>query len=139
MPQDYAEAVIWFQKGADQGHTGSLYWLGRLYHEGKGVERNRDKAETFLKQAATQGSKEATEYFALQRNILQFILALDSDKDCNQRKLVNTELVIPPTSANNFTAVERWTLDRCGKPTFYRVTLNPSPRGGTDFKVGPER
>lgn len=75
----------------------------------------------------------------LQRDILQFILALDSDKDCNQRKLVNTEIVIPPTSANSFTAVERWTLDRCGKPTPYQVIMSPSPRGGTDFKVGPER
>jgi len=74
----------------------------------------------------------------LQRDILQLILALDSDKDCNQRKLVNTEVVVPPTSANNFTSVERWTLDRCGKPTFYRVTMSPSPRGGTDFRVGPE-
>jgi len=75
----------------------------------------------------------------LQRDILQFILALDSDKDCNQRKLVSTEVVIPPTSANNFTAVERWTLDRCGKPTPYQVILSPGPRGGTDFKVGLER
>jgi hypothetical protein len=75
----------------------------------------------------------------LQRDILQFILALDSDKDCDQRKLVNTEIVTPPTSANSFTAVERWTLDRCGRATPYRVIMTPSPRGGTDYKVGPER
>src|SRR5439155_911134 len=127
VKQDYSVALAWYRRAANSGDARGQYNLGRMYDNGwgvqkdhreagKGVERNRDKAETFLKQAATQGSKEATEYFALQRNILQFILALDSDKDCNQRKLVNTELVIPPTSANNFTAVERWTLDRCGKP-----------------------
>ena len=77
----------------------------------------------------------------LQRDILQMILALDSggDKDCNQRKIVNTEIVSPPTSANSFTSVERWTLDRCGKPIPYQVIMSPSPRGGTDFNVGQER
>ena len=74
----------------------------------------------------------------LQRDILQFILALDSDKDCTERKLVSMEVVTPPTSANSFMAVERWTLDRCGSPIPYRVVMKPSPRGGTDFKVGPE-
>jgi len=74
----------------------------------------------------------------LQRDILQFILALDDDRDCKQRTLVKTEVVNPATSANGFTAVERWTLDRCGTPTPYRVIMHPGPRGGTDFKVGPE-
>jgi hypothetical protein len=73
----------------------------------------------------------------LQRDILQMILALDSgaDKNCNQRKIVNTEIFITPTSANSFTAVEHWTLDRCGKFIAYQVTMSPSPRGGTDFTV----
>lgn len=76
----------------------------------------------------------------LQRDILQLIFGLDSgdDKECNQRKLVNTEIVIPPTSANGFRSVERWTIDRCGKPIRYQVTMNPSPRGGTDFSAGQE-
>ena len=76
---------------------------------------------------------------ALQRDILQYILAIDSDKDCKERKLVSTELVTPPTSANSFISIERWMLDRCGKPAAYQVIMNPSPRGGTDFKVGPAR
>lgn len=77
---------------------------------------------------------------SLQRDILELILALDSgaDKHCNQRKIVNTEILIAPASANSFTAVERWTLDRCGKPIPYKVTMNPSPRGGTDFNVVSE-
>ena len=77
---------------------------------------------------------------ALQRDILQLIFGLDSggDKDCNQRKLVNTEIIIPPTSANSFTSVERWTIDRCGKPIPYQVNMNPSPRGGTDFSAVQE-
>ena len=74
----------------------------------------------------------------LQRDVLQIILPMDRglDKDCNQRKIVNTEILITPTSANGFTAVEHWTLDRCGKPIPYQVTMRPSPRGGTDFTVG---
>ncbi len=76
----------------------------------------------------------------LQRDILQFILGLDggTDEQCKQRKIVNTEILIAPASANSGTAVERWTLDRCGKPIRYQVTMSPSPSGGTDFTVGPE-
>jgi len=73
----------------------------------------------------------------LQRDILHYMLALDGDQDCKQRTLVKTEVVTPPTAANGFTAVERWTLDRCGTPTPYQIILTPSPRGGADFKVGP--
>ncbi len=76
----------------------------------------------------------------LQRSILELIFGLDggADKHCNQRKIVNTEILIAPASANSFTAVERWTLDRCGKPIPYKVTMSPSPRGGTDFTVVSE-
>ncbi len=74
----------------------------------------------------------------LQRSILELILTIDGGADCNQRKIVNTEILIAPASANSFTAVERWTLDRCGKPIPYKVTMSPSPRGGTDFTVAPE-
>jgi hypothetical protein len=76
----------------------------------------------------------------LQRDTLQMILLLDSaaDKNCHQRRIANTEIIKMPT-AENKTVVERWTLDRCGKPIPYRVTFTPSPRGGTDFGVQQER
>jgi Sel1 repeat len=34
VPQDYAEAVKWFRKAADQGYTGSQFQLGSLYSHG---------------------------------------------------------------------------------------------------------
>jgi hypothetical protein len=68
----------------------------------------------------------------LQSDTLQFILGLDggTGEQCKQRKIVNTEILIAPASANSGTAVERWTLDRCGKPIRYQVTMSPSPSGG---------
>jgi tetratricopeptide (TPR) repeat protein len=75
----------------------------------------------------------------LQRDIFQLILTLDVDgTNCNQRRITNMEIMVAPEPSNRFTAVEHWTLDRCGKLIPQRITLNPSPRGGTDFKVAPE-
>ena len=73
----------------------------------------------------------------VQRDIFQLILTLDVGT-CNRRKIVNIEVIISPASGNSFTAIERWTLDRCGTQIPYRVTMSPSPRGGTDFNVSKE-
>ena len=76
----------------------------------------------------------------LQRDTLQMILILDgaSDGSCDQRKIVNTE-VVKMATVNDYTAAERWTLDRCGKLVRYSVTFSPGPGGATDFSVRLER
>ncbi len=74
----------------------------------------------------------------LQGDIFRFILTIDSGPECNERKIVNIEILIAPESSNSFTGIERWTLDRCGQPVPYRVMMSPSPRGGTDFNVARE-
>ena len=37
VPQDYGEAVKWFQKAADQGYANAQYNLGVIYDQGLGV------------------------------------------------------------------------------------------------------
>jgi uncharacterized protein len=37
VPQDYAEAVSWFRKAADQGVAAGQYNLGVMYRDGQGV------------------------------------------------------------------------------------------------------
>ena len=39
VPQDYAEAVKWYRKGADQGYARAQHNLGVVYAEGHGVPR----------------------------------------------------------------------------------------------------
>jgi hypothetical protein len=74
----------------------------------------------------------------LQRDVTRMIMMFDGavDKTCSQRRIVNTE--VTEQRADGSTAAERWTLDRCGVPQNYRVTYQPSPRGGTMFSVGRE-
>ena len=74
----------------------------------------------------------------LQRDVTRMIMMFDSagDKTCNQRRITDTE--VTEQRADGSTAAERWTLDRCGAPQNYRVTYQPSPRGGTMFSVERE-
>lgn len=53
--KDYKGAFASFCVAADAGHLQSLYWLGRLYITGRGVDTDAKKAEFYLKQAAAQG------------------------------------------------------------------------------------
>jgi len=74
----------------------------------------------------------------LQRDVLRLLVMMDSAKDpeCTNHRIIGTEWV--DTNRETRTAVERWTLDRCGKSVRYRVTFMPAPQGGTNFSVQAE-
>jgi hypothetical protein len=76
----------------------------------------------------------------IQSDVMDVIHVLEtaSGPSCDERKLVKTE-VVKRATAENFTAVERWTIDRCGKLIGYLVTFKPGANGGVDFSVRPER
>lgn len=57
--QDYAKAVEWNQKAAEQGNSGAQYLLGGCYEEGKGVVKDYAKAVEWYQKAAAQGDAEA--------------------------------------------------------------------------------
>lgn len=59
IDQDYAQALRWYYKGAEQGHPQAQYNLGVMYHKGQGVPRDDVKALRWLCQAAEQGVAEA--------------------------------------------------------------------------------
>jgi hypothetical protein len=65
------------------------------------------------------------------------VLETASGQSCDERKLVKTE-VVKRATAEDYTATERWTIDRCGKLIGYLVTFKPGPNGGVDFSVRPE-
>ena len=55
VSQDYAEAVKWYRKAAEQGNAYGRYWLGRSYAEGKGVAQDYAEAVKWFRAAAEQG------------------------------------------------------------------------------------
>ena len=59
VPQDYAEAVQWFRKAADQGFAEAQVNLGNAYHEGTGVPQDYSEAARWYGKAADQGFAEA--------------------------------------------------------------------------------
>ncbi|MCH8348102.1 MAG: hypothetical protein IH901_06385 [Proteobacteria bacterium] len=71
----------------------------------------------------------------LQRAAFETVMIIDYSKDttCEQRKIVNTEIIDYPKNPGKDPWTERWTVDRCGKLVFYKVEFTPSPGGGTDI------
>jgi len=46
VPNDFAEATVWFRKAADQGHAKAMYALGVIY--GAGFSEPVDIAESYV-------------------------------------------------------------------------------------------
>ena len=53
--EDYAEAVKWYRKAAEQGHANAQYALGKCYYEGEGVTKDYAEAVKWYRKAAEQG------------------------------------------------------------------------------------
>jgi clan AA aspartic protease (TIGR02281 family) len=56
VPQDYAQAVTWWRKAADQGNDIAQAYLGAMYEVGQGVAQDYAQALIWLRQAADQGN-----------------------------------------------------------------------------------
>ena len=59
MPQDYAEAVRWYRKAADQGNADAQFSLGYMYDNGQGVPQDYAEAARWYRKAADQGDADA--------------------------------------------------------------------------------
>ena len=59
LPQDYAEALSWYRKAADQGDAGAEFCLGWMYENGLGVTRDCAEALKWYRLAADQDYAEA--------------------------------------------------------------------------------
>ena len=69
-------------------------------------------------------------------DVAQTILIMDDPrgKECAERKIVKAEVIEADQKKNP--VVERWTLDRCGKPVSYIVKYT---NGGRTFDVQIEK
>ncbi|XOC34472.1 sel1 repeat family protein [Haemophilus influenzae] len=59
VKQDYAEAIKWYQKAAEQDYAKAQFNLGTMYHNGEGVKRDLSKAKEWLRKACDKGNKKA--------------------------------------------------------------------------------
>lgn len=59
VSQDYAEAVKWYRKAAEQGNADAQNKLGFMYDNGYGVSEDKAKAVEWYRKAAEQGLEKA--------------------------------------------------------------------------------
>jgi TPR repeat protein len=59
VPQDYAQAIGWFRKAAEQGDANAQYALGFMYANGNRVPQDDAQAMGWLRKAAEQGNAAA--------------------------------------------------------------------------------
>ena len=55
-PKDYAEAVKWYRKAAEQGDAEAQFNLGLMYADGEGVPKDYAEAVKWYRKAAEQCS-----------------------------------------------------------------------------------
>ncbi|MGP8174055.1 MAG: tetratricopeptide repeat protein [Terracidiphilus sp.] len=59
VPQDYAQAALWYGKAANQGDAKAQFDLGLLYYKGQGVQQDQSQAVSWFRRAADQGDAKA--------------------------------------------------------------------------------
>ena len=59
VPQDYAEALKWYRKAAEQGLANAQYNIGILFEAGRGVPQDAAEAVKWYRLAAEQGDADA--------------------------------------------------------------------------------
>ncbi len=57
VPEDLAEAAIWYERAASQGFAPAQYRLGTLYEHGNGVEKDLSLARLWYQRAAEAGNR----------------------------------------------------------------------------------
>jgi uncharacterized protein len=53
--QDYAAAMRWYRRGADKGNGTAMNQIGRLYHNGWGVQQDYAEAMRWYRRGADKG------------------------------------------------------------------------------------
>jgi tetratricopeptide (TPR) repeat protein len=65
VPKDYAQALVWYRKAADNGFVIAEFRLGVLYANGLGVPRDHAQSAAWFQKAAEQGNVDAQELLGL--------------------------------------------------------------------------
>jgi TPR repeat protein len=57
--KDFSDSLIWFKRAAKLNHARAIYYIGRHYWNGQGVERNKKEAMKLFHEAADKKAEEA--------------------------------------------------------------------------------
>jgi TPR repeat protein len=63
-PRDFAKALFWYRKAAEQGYAAAESQLGDLYQYGNGVPKDLVQARAWYQKAADQGDAGAKQSLA---------------------------------------------------------------------------
>jgi uncharacterized protein len=64
--RDFQDALVWFGRARDRGHSASIFWIGKLLWRGHGVPQNKKKAMALFQRAAR-------EKVSVARRVLRFL------------------------------------------------------------------
>jgi TPR repeat protein len=61
VKQDYAKAIPYYQRAADQGCPTGAYWMAYAYEHGQGVTKDLRKAKHWYEISRNRGDSDAAE------------------------------------------------------------------------------
>jgi TPR repeat protein len=70
VPRDYAQAIVWLRKAAEQGNAEAQLSLGAAYEMGKGVQQDDAEAAAWYRKAAERGNALVQNHLAEVQNHL---------------------------------------------------------------------
>lgn len=101
------EAVDWYRKSAAQGNAAGEFGLGQMYLKGEGVEKDLEKAHTYIRLAAEKNELLAVVMMMNAYRTGSLGLPLDSDKASEwEAKVVQLSPGYVPAQGKN-TATEK--------------------------------
>jgi hypothetical protein len=116
VPQNYPEAMKWFEKAALQGQFNSMYSLGIMYRFGQGTSIDLSKAWAWHSLAAEFIPKDVDEWFIPKSKIEMYKrrpteIEPELNKD-DMKKAENLRAELYKTIKNNLTHPSRGTGER---------------------------
>jgi hypothetical protein len=77
VPQDYAQAAVWYRKSADQGDDAAQFALGGMYEGGRGVPQNYVSAHMWFNLAASRANNATRSLAVEERDTVAAKMTLD--------------------------------------------------------------
>ena len=84
MPHDYAQALAWYLKAAEQGHAGAQTNLGVLYYNGNGVKQDYVEADRWFSIASAGDYEDAKENRELMEKLITPMQIGDARREADE-------------------------------------------------------
>ena len=84
MPQDYAQALSWYRKAAEQGHPGAQTNLGVLYYKGSGVKKDYVEADKWFSIASAADYEDAKKNRELMEKLMTPVQVAEAQRQAEE-------------------------------------------------------